>query len=256
MLGAHHDDRVGPVSADQVQVEVRHDPVERHRGVVHVIVAAPEPSLLPAGHEEQQRPSRPGRGVGEGFGDRQQRGQPGGVVVRAVVDAVRRPGANADVVHVRGDRDVFLPEDRIATFHRRDEVRRQVAGQHPPHQADARASHLAGIAAAQGAPVHFQHRRPIPRQPEIGPEPGPCRRGEAAGEGGRVAIGDDDDREGLPGDLFHPLLEVGCERARKIHRQEDDPAPKAGIRGRGRRQRAVEQHRLAGDLGPADGSPT
>ncbi len=116
------------------------DRIERHRRLVHEPPRPPQASLLATVPDEDD--GAPGSGRAHHLlGDRQVAGAARGVVVRGVVDAVAVLRGPADrAVQVRGDRDVLVPEHRVAPLHERDDVVRPVqdAGGHRDVQRDRR----------------------------------------------------------------------------------------------------------------------
>ncbi len=114
---------------EEIHVEVGHDVAQRHRRMADVVRAAPESLFLAARHQEQQRPVGPGLRPAERFGQLQQPGDAGGVVVRPVEDAVGAPGPHADVVEVGGDRHVLVPQSVVSSLQYRREVRRRRSGE-------------------------------------------------------------------------------------------------------------------------------
>ena len=95
-------------------------------GIFVEILAAPETFFLAAMPYEQHRSLWPHRCLCQRLGDRQNRNCSRAVIVRAVVDLVRRVRilADADMIVMRADRDHLIFERRVAAFPDGDDVLR------------------------------------------------------------------------------------------------------------------------------------
>ena len=91
-------------------------------GMRDVVATSPEALLLSAGRQEEERAGRPRIGIAKRFGQLEQARQAGGVVVRAVVDAVAGAGPDPDGIHVSRDDDVFLPKRRVTALEHAGEI--------------------------------------------------------------------------------------------------------------------------------------
>ena len=136
MLFADRHDRVFPVAADHVDVEIGHDVADRHGRMVGEIRAAPQALLLAAHVQEDDRALRPRRHSRQGFGDFHHRDGSRAVIIGAVANRVRAlsPAAaaaarprDAYVVHVRAEHDELVLEDRVAARQDAHHVRREPA---------------------------------------------------------------------------------------------------------------------------------
>src|SRR5439155_1261843 len=131
VLLADHDDRVLPVAADHVAVQVGHYVGEGDRRVLREELAAPEAALFAAhGHEGERAPGM-GRELREGRGGLDHGGGSRRVVVGAVTDRVRALGDAAfphpgrpNVIHVSSEEDVLALELGVTPLQDPDHVGR------------------------------------------------------------------------------------------------------------------------------------
>ncbi len=240
---AGDDHRVAPVPPDEIQVEVGHDVAQRHRRVLDVIPAAPEPLLLAAREQEQQGPGGPRLPLAERLGHLQEPGHAGGVVVGPVEDAVGPARPHADVVEMGGDRHILPPQAVVSSLEHRREVRRRRPLEivthdskvHPkprylPHHRRFQRAETGQVERGGGgdrtqrALVQLDHRRAALPVAKIGRQPRLQGGVDPAGERGGVAVGEQDHRARDGGDLVHPVAEVEGQRPLEIGRQEHDAA--------------------------------
>ena len=115
-------DDIGEVVQEHRHVEVDRGghALDRHGGIVGEVLGARAGPSLPGVGDHQNRAARPlGRGR-ECAGDLDQRGDPGAVVERAVVDPIAGPlRLDADVIGVSHQRDIFILQPGIGSLQSR-----------------------------------------------------------------------------------------------------------------------------------------
>ncbi len=222
-----------------------------HRRVLDVVRAAPEPLLLAARHQEQQRPVRagpPGRLNASAISSRP--ATPDALSSAPLKMLSGRPGSDADVVEMGRDHHVFvaagggpsLPARRRgwapprsgdndarsegppAVPGARAPGRRsgRGGGEDPARRAGATAPSALSRSSSTGAPAFSVAK--IGRQPRL-------QRGlDPPGEGRGIAVGQQDHGARHRGYLVYPVVKADRLGPLEIERQEHDAATQQGTR--------------------------